>query len=370
MSMQARTKMHERLVEMIETSGPLSIADYMAHCLFDPKHGYYKSREPFGASGDFITAPEISQMFGELIAAWLLGAAQQLLPSGPILLAEIGPGRGTLMKDMLRTIVQIAPQMADRMQVAMIETSPRLVEIQKATLGASGFAISWHDNPQSLPDLPLLIVGNEIFDALPLRQYVKLGTEWRERMVALDDQHDLIFAAGAGSVDPSLLPPDAAHAPDGAIIELAPARMALMQQIAEKLRANGGAGLFFDYGYLKPAIGDSFQALRNHHFEHVLESPGIADLTSHVDFAALALTAQIAGLSHQTMTQGAFLLGMGLLQRAGSLGSGKSPEEQDAIAAQVERLAGPEQMGDLFKVLAIGPQGTAIAPFSITPKQA
>jgi SAM-dependent MidA family methyltransferase len=275
----------------------------------------------------------------------------------PVTLAEIGPGRGTLTKDMLRTLARLDPAFVSKATFAMIETSPRLRDIQKATLSGGGVSIAWHETIDTLAREPLLIVGNELFDAVPIRQFVHRGEGWRERMVGLDDDGQLAFFAGAGSVDAALLPPGAQSAPQGSIAEVAPARSALMQAIAERLAIDGGAGLFIDYGHAEPGFGDTLQAVRAHVYEDVLASPGEADLTAHVDFAALAATAREVGLAAHCTTQGDFLLRMGLLERAGLLGAKADEASREKISAAVERLAGPQAMGDLFKVLAVLPQG-------------
>ncbi|WP_256753088.1 class I SAM-dependent methyltransferase [Mesorhizobium sp. Mes31] len=358
------TRLKARIVDLIEALGPIPVNEYMALCLFDHADGYYTTREPFGTAGDFITAPEISQMFGELVAVWLY---QAWLASGrpmPVTIAEIGPGRGTLMKDMLRTLSRLDPDLANGAAFAMIETSPRLTEVQKQTLAATPFAVRWHETIDTLPQQTLLIVGNELFDAVPIRQFVRAGAGWRERMVGLDDGDNLGFFAGAGSVDPTLLPEDAAGAPQGAIVEVAPARAALMAAIAERIAAHGGAGLFLDYGHLQPGVGDTLQALRRHDHEDVLANPGEADLTTHVDFAALAAIVRAHGLDAHLSTQGHFLLGMGILERAGRLGADAAQEARQKIVDDVERLAGPQAMGELFKVLAVLPRGVAVRPFA------
>ncbi|TPN77544.1 class I SAM-dependent methyltransferase [Mesorhizobium sp. CU2] len=349
------TRLKERIVELIEAVGPMPVDEYMALCLFDPQNGYYTTREPFGAAGDFVTAPEISQMFGELVAVSLYQAWQSAGRPLPATFAEIGPGRGTLMKDMLRTWSRIDPALVGKASFALVETSPRLVEIQRQTLAGQSAELAWHQTIDTLPRQPLFIVGNELFDAVPIRQFVRAGESWRERMVGLDDNDALRFFAGAASLDPSLLPSDAADAPEGAIAELAPARAALMAAIAERIAAQGGTGLFIDYGHLRPGIGDTLQALRRHRHEDVLANPGEADLTSHVDFAALAAAVRPHGLDVETTTQGQFLLGMGLLERAGALGANADDQARQTISDAVERLAGPDAMGELFKVLKIGP---------------
>jgi SAM-dependent MidA family methyltransferase len=359
------TRLKRRIVELISALGPVPVSEYMALCLFDPQDGYYTTREPFGVEGDFTTAPEISQMFGELVAVWLYEAWNALGRPMPVTFAEIGPGRGTLMKDMLRTLSRLDAAFTANAAFAMIETSPRLVEIQKRTLAGSPATPDWHETVETLPDAPLIIVGNELFDAVPIRQFVRTDTGWRERMVGLDDDENLAFFAGAASLDPPLLPADAGEAPLGAIVELAPARSAMMTAIAERIARRGGAGLFIDYGYLRPATGDTLQALRRHRHEDVLASPGEADLTAHVDFAALAGIARAHGLGASAIDQGEFLLAMGLLERAGQLGRNAGQALRETLAGEVERLAGPQAMGQLFKVLAIVSGGLTLAPFPL-----
>ena len=355
------TALKERLQQLIGATGPISVAEYMAQCLLDPQHGYYTTREPFGAEGDFITAPEVSQMFGELVAVWLYTAWKACgAPEKPVL-AEIGPGRGTLMKDMLRTLTRLDPAFAGQARVALVEASGRLAEVQKATL--AGAKPQWYERVEDLPEGPFFIVGNELFDALPIRQFVKTKSGWRERLVGLDETGELAFFAGAGSLDGTLLPADAEAAPDGAIFETAPAREALIDTIAERLKRQGGAGLFIDYGFERSATGETLQAVKRHVYDDVLAHPGAADITSHVDFDALARVARRHGLACPLMTQGDFLLGLGLLERAGQLGAGKAADAQEAVRDAVERLAGPDQMGTLFKVLALLPEDVSVPPF-------
>jgi SAM-dependent MidA family methyltransferase len=349
------TLLKDKLKRLIAATGPISVADYMAQCLLDADHGYYTTREPFGSEGDFITAPEISQMFGELIGVWLYTAWRESgVPQKPVL-AEIGPGRGTLMKDMRRTLGKLDARFVAETRFALVEESERLKAVQQRTLAEGNLSAmpTWFSRIEDLPEGPLFIVGNELFDALPIRQFVKTANGWRERMVGLDDAGELAFFAGYGVPDETVLPPDAASAPEGAIFEWAPAREALMEVIAERLKRYGGAGLFIDYGFERSAIGDTLQAVKRHVYDDVLASPGEADITSHVDFGALARVAQGHGLSARLTTQGEFLLGLGLLERAGQLGAGKAAEAQEAIRDAVERLAGPDQMGTLFKVLMV-----------------
>jgi SAM-dependent MidA family methyltransferase len=357
------TALKRRIVDLIDALGPIPVSEYMALCLSDPRDGYYMTRDPFGRDGDFTTAPEISQMFGELIGAWVAATWGSVgRPAQPVI-AEIGPGRGTLIKDMVRTLAQIAPALRETARFFLVETSPKLRFVQGATLEGLGGRFDWVNGIDELPQAPLLIVGNELFDAIPIRQYVKAREGWRERMVDIDADDNLVFTVGAGSLDPALLPQDARGAADGAIVEIGPARTALMQMIAERIARDGGAGVFFDYGYKTPALGDTLQALLKHQYDDPLAHPGQADLTAHVDFAALAGTARSAGLDANLTAQGDFLLGLGLLERAGRLGAKGDDALRELIASQVERLAGPDAMGTLFKVLVMGPSGTSLPGF-------
>ncbi len=356
------TSLKQRISGLIAASDPISISDYMATCLFDPEYGYYTTREPFGATGDFTTAPEISQMFGELVAVWLYSAWHETGCLASPVLAEIGPGRGTLMKDMLRVFKRIDPAFITGASVILIETSPRLREVQKMTLSQSDIEIAWHESIATLPAAPLLIVGNELFDAIPMRQFTKLGNAWHERAIGLDANGNLAFVVGRATLETTLLPQEAMTSYEGAIFEFAPARSAVMEQISERIAASGGVGLFLDYGHLAPGIGDTLQALRCHQYEDALASPGEADLTSHVDFAALATAARAHGLAAHMATQGAFLLAVGLLERAVKLGANANETSYNKIFSDVERLISPDAMGDLFKVLAVVPTGTKV-PF-------
>lgn len=353
----------DRLRRLITAAGPIPVSDYMATCLFDAEAGYYTTREPFGAAGDFTTAPEISQMFGELLAVWVLSAWRAAGRPAPVTLAEIGPGRGTLMVDMLRTLDRLDPAFIALARIVLIEASPRLAEIQRQRLPKGGRTKPrWVGGISELGATPLIIVGNEIFDALPARQFVRTAKGWRERMVALDGDGELTFAAGPGAIDASLLPRGADEAQEGTIFEAAPARTALMDEIAAHIARHGGAGLFFDYGHLEPGFGDTLQAVRRHAHDDVLAHPGEADLTTHVDFSALAVAAKAHGLKARLSTQADFLLGMGLLERAGRLGAGADETTRERLTGEVERLAGPQAMGRLFKALAVSPQGLRLPP--------
>ncbi|MEK1852370.1 MAG: class I SAM-dependent methyltransferase [Phyllobacterium sp.] len=353
----------QRIIRQIEATGPISVADYMAMCLFDRDAGYYTTREPFGKDGDFITAPEVSQMFGELVGVWCVSAWQALGCPSEFVLCEMGPGRGTLMKDLIRAAQKIAPDFFAAAKIRLVEISQRLTQIQQSTLGDYKSVIQWNKRLSDIESAPLILVANELFDAIPSRQYVKTKGRFVERMLALNTGKNLVFAAGSGVIDQALLPPACDIAPEGSVFEIAPARSALMQEIAERIHRERGAALLFDYGHLQPGFGDTLQALSRHSSVDVLHIPGAADLTTHVDFYSLAQPARAEGCKTSAMTQGEFLIAMGLLDRAGALGQGKSANFQDQISADVERLAGPDQMGTLFKVLCVTDPATHIYPF-------
>lgn len=353
------TPLHDLLAARIATAGPMTVADYMAECLLHPEHGYYAAREPFGTAGDFITAPEISQLFGEIVGAVLVNAWRQAGRPSPFLIAEAGPGRGTLMADIVRT-ARVDRGFSDAAQIVLVEASARLRDVQRQTLGADAQRATWADTLDDLPDLPLFLIANEFFDALPIRQFVKTAKGWRERMVGLTDDSTLAFVAGASTLPDRDLPQGHAGAPEGAIFEIAPAREATAATIAASLAKRGGFALLIDYGHLQSGIGDTFQAMRDHAYVDPLAEPGLADLTSHVDFDALARAATAQGArSLPAMTQGAFLIDGGIIERAGALGAGKDAATQDAIHAAIARLCGEAdgQMGVLFKVLALAGQG-------------
>lgn len=345
----------DRLRREIRETGPMRISDYMMRCLLDPQDGYYTKATPFGRDGDFTTSPEISQMFGEIIGVWLRMMWQALDIDKRCMLVELGPGRGTLMADILR-VIAADKAMAHGLRVALVEASPRLRKTQAETLANSGFEISWLDGLADLPDEPILLVANEFFDALPIRQLVKTAQGWQERAVGLDENEAFCFTMRPANVDTSVLPKTGGQQPEGALFEYAPAREAVVAEIARRIADHGGAALLIDYGHVRSGFGDTFQAMRRHAYVDPLDDPGLADLTSHVDFERLAAVAQAAGAkAHPTLTQGDFLLAMGMERRAGALGAGKSDTVQDDIVAAVQRLAGtgPGEMGNLFKVLAL-----------------
>ncbi|MBB5752012.1 class I SAM-dependent methyltransferase [Prosthecomicrobium pneumaticum] len=353
---EAPTPLARRLALRIAADGPITVAAYMEACLGDPEHGYYARREPFGTAGDFVTAPEISQMFGELIGLWAIERWRAIGRPEAFVLAELGPGRGTLMADLLRA-ARIEPGFLAAARIVLVETSARLRAIQSATL--AGHAVLWRDEVAALPGGPLIAVANEFFDALPIRQFERTEAGIAERMVGLRDGA-LVFGLRPGARLDASREARLAAAPAGSVLEIAPAGERLAALLGARIARSGGALLAIDYGH-GGGFGDTLQALRRHAYDPPLAHPGEADLTAHVDFAALAAAAAGAGgRPEQLETQGGFLLRHGLLERAGRLGAGKDGAIQEAIRAAVERLAGPRAMGELFKVLAV--HGTAVGP--------
>jgi NADH dehydrogenase [ubiquinone] 1 alpha subcomplex assembly factor 7 len=335
------------LIRRIEETGPITLADYMAECLFHPTHGYYTTREPFGTQGDFTTAPEISQMFGELLGLCLAQAWLDQGSHAPFTLAELGPGRGTLMADVLRA-TRTVPGFHASMQVRLVEASPRLRHLQKTAL--KGYEIAWTDDLSALPAAPLFLLANEFFDALPIRQFTRQGQAWAETMVGVTDG-TLTF--GRSSPAPlGLLAHRLADTADGDIVEICSAAVPMAATIGHHIAQHGGAALIVDYGDWQ-SNGDTFQALRRHAFTNPLSEPGLADLTAHVDFAALAAAAHLARAAFTT--QGAFLTALGIDARAAALAQRLQGEALDSHHKALHRLTAPDQMGQLFKVLALSP---------------
>ncbi len=340
------TPLAQVLAARIRAHGPMSLADYMAECLLHPAHGYYTTQNPFGAQGDFITAPEISQMFGELLG---LSLAQAWLDQGapdPFTLAELGPGRGTLMADMLRA-TKAVPGFHAAMRVVLVEASARLRAIQAQSL--QGYQPMWADSVQDLPRHPLFLVANEFFDALPIRQFQRAGLGWRERLVGLSGEAQ---AFGLGPVVPIAgLTDRLADTAEGDIVELCPQAPAIMAEIAARM-ADKGAALIIDYGGWR-SLGDTFQAVQAHQSVDPFAAPGQADLTAHVDFAALAASAH--PVAHAYTTQGALLSALGIAQRSARLAQNLSGAALQSHLAATQRLTAPAEMGTLFKVLALHP---------------
>jgi len=357
------TPLAAALRKRIAGGGPISVHDYMDACLTDRRAGYYTTRQPLGADGDFVTAPEISQMFGELISIWAATMWHAMGEPAGIIVAELGPGRGTLLADALR-VFKAVPGMVDGLSVALVETSPVLRDVQRETLRDSPAPLQWCERLEAIPHGPLILIANEFIDALPVRQMVREGDAWRERMVALADTGGFAFSAGAhvhpDAVPTSLRDTDAA---DGAIVETRPAASSLLSTLAGRAKQAPVAALFADYGHAEPGIGDTLQAVHRHRFTDPLAMPGEADLTAHVDFAALKDSATALGLAaFGPMPQGEFLLKLGLAARCERLLRNATDDQKAALLSGAARLADPRQMGLLFKVLLLQSDGLAPPP--------
>jgi SAM-dependent MidA family methyltransferase len=340
------TPLGQLIAGRIAAQGPMRLDDYMALCLGHPEHGYYTGRDPLGGAGDFTTAPEISQMFGEIVGAW---AAQVWLDQGrphPVILAELGPGRGTLMRDALRAAV-VLPGFREAARVWLVETSPALRARQAEAL--AGVEASWVARVDDLPEGPLIVLANEFFDALPVRQFQRADALWRERLVLLG-REGLALAWSAPRPDAGL---DARFEPvaDGAVVEVSAAAEAVAATLAQRIAQRGLAALAVDYGAWD-GIGDTLQAVADHAPTDPLEAPGAADLTTHVRFRAL-VEAAAAVRAYGPVPQGVFLERLGITARARALARGRPEATVAAIAAEHRRLTHPEDMGNLFQVLAL-----------------
>lgn len=345
--------LRQRLATRLALSGPMTVADYMSEALGNPRHGYYRSRDPLGTKGDFITAPEINQIFGELIGAWLAQRWQALGSPARVILTELGPGRGTLMADALRATRAVAG-FHQALDLHLVDINPALQEAQRLAL-ASYATPRWHDAFANVPDdAPLLLIANEFFDALPIRQLQRTERDWRERLVALQDEALRFVLAPGPSPFASLLAPELMPAAPGAIAELCLPARALVRDIAERLARQRGAALIVDYGYAPPRLGDSLQAVADHKKVDPLTAPGKADLSAHVDFFALARSAEAAGAAaYGPVTQGDFLRSLGIDQRLAALRQRADATQVAVLESGVARLIAPEQMGTLFKALAL-----------------
>jgi NADH dehydrogenase [ubiquinone] 1 alpha subcomplex assembly factor 7 len=345
----------EQLARRIRLAGPLSVAEYMAEALGHPQHGYYTQRDPFGLAGDFVTAPEISQMFGELLGAWCAAVWQSMGCPRPVRLVELGPGRGTLMADALRATRKVEG-FHETTDLHMVETSPvlRARQAEALRVAAARIAPTWHDLFEDVPPGPLLLVTNELFDALPIHQFEYRGGRWHERVVTLDQtEHRLVFGWRAPGPVLALatLPPVPR---DGAVVEVCPAGISLAAAIGRRVVRDGGAALIIDYGHDGSAFGDSLQAVRRHEKHHVLVEPGAADLAAHVDFGALGRAARETGATvYGPIAQNTLLKRLGIHHRAAALARNATPAQAADLRAATERLLHLEQMGTLFKAIAI-----------------
>lgn len=351
-----------QIAQLISSQGPVSVERFMQMAV----EAYYAQGTAFGRSGDFVTAPEISQVFGELIGGWCAVMWTGLGKPATFHLVELGPGRGTLMADLLRAAGHL-PGFLQAARLHLVETSRRLRDRQGSAL--KNFEPSWHAHLDGVPDdAPLILVANEFLDALPIRQFVKQEDGWHERLVAGTPAGDLEFQT---AMEPETAPPLAPHvltAPTGSIAEACPQALKLVDRLGDRFNKNGGAALFIDYGPLESGPGDSLQAVKGHSFAKVLDEPGSTDLTAHVDFAALARRARKAKLkAWEAVPQGVWLQRLGILERTRQLAAQAKGKQRSLLVSGTRRLIDPQEMGTLFKVFALTPLACSIPPgFEVT----
>jgi NADH dehydrogenase [ubiquinone] 1 alpha subcomplex assembly factor 7 len=349
------TPLEAELKRMIAEDGPIPLARYMALCLSHPVHGYYVRRDPLGAAGDFVTAPEISQMFGELLGLWAAAVWQQMGAPPRMLLVELGPGRGTLMADALRA-ARVVPGFGAAVAVHLVETSPALRERQRQALDGYALPIAWHEDVAQLPDGPMVVLANEFFDALPVSQAVRAPDGWHERMVGLDRAGRLALALHPQPLPcfQALLPPGLSDTRPGALFEWRADHE--VAELCGRLQNFGGAALVIDYGHVESGLGDTLQAVHRHAFADPLAAPGEADLTAHVDFAALGRAARRAGAGlHGPLALRDFLHRLGIEARAAKLRASATAAQAADVDRALARLTGtaPGEMGALFKAMAL-----------------
>lgn len=344
----------DRLKAEIAQSGPISVADYMVRCLHDPQDGYYATRPALGGGGDFITAPLVSQMFGELIGLWAVETWTRLGKPERFRLVEMGPGDGTLMSDLLRA-VRLAPDFVAAAELWLVDASEPLKEAQAQKLG--GYRPRWSPRLGGVPGgAPMVLIANELFDCLPARQFVQTPGGWVERLIGLGGDGELVFG---------LAPSEHGQAPEpGAmILEASPAQDALGAEIGARIAADGGAALIIDYGRSVAEFGDTLQALKGHEKVDPLAFPGESDLTVHVDFPGVIVAARAAGAEASgPVPQGQFLGRLGIQHRAEALTAAR-PDRSMTINRQLARLCAPDQMGELFKAVCIHRPGFAAPGF-------
>ncbi|HEY5409477.1 MAG TPA: SAM-dependent methyltransferase [Caulobacteraceae bacterium] len=341
----------DRLKAQIRLEGPMTIAQYMTACLHDPQAGYYAVRPRLGAEGDFITAPLVSQMFGELIGLWCAETWSRMGRPSRVILAEVGPGDGALIGDALRAL-RLAPEFLAAAELWLVEPSAPLATRQTEALAGAPLAPRWTGALTKLPaDAPLILIANEVLDCLPARQFVRTPEGWAERLVGLDEAGALAFGLARRSLDRAL-----PEAEPGSVLEIAAAQEAFAAEIGRRVSSQGGAALLIDYGRTAPGFGDTFQALKGHQKRSPLETPGEADLTVHADFPAVLSAARAEGAEVAILTQRELLLRLGVVQRAEALALAQ-PDRAGQIGRQLDRLIGEDQMGGRFKAACIHAPG-------------
>jgi NADH dehydrogenase [ubiquinone] 1 alpha subcomplex assembly factor 7 len=349
-----RTPLENEIRRLIAVAGPMPVGDYMRLCLTHPQYGYYLTRDPIGAAGDFTTAPEISQMFGELIGLWMASVWRQMGAPENVRVVELGPVRGTMMSDALRAAA-IVKDFHAAIVLHLVEVSPKLKELQQRRLQGLEIPMLWHADLADVPGGPSIIVANEFIDALPVHQAIKQAGGWHQRTVEIAADGNLAMSTAHDPLPlfEATLPPGLRQSPEGSIYEWRSDSVAL--EIGRRVRSDGAA-LIIDYGHAWHGLGETLQAVAEHAFVDPLHAPGRADLTAHVDFLALAQSAEIiGGRVHGPISQRDFLGRLGIDKRAAALKARASAEQAVEIDRALSRLTAPgaESMGELFKVVAV-----------------
>jgi len=357
------TALQREIRRLITTTGPMPVADYMRLALTHPRYGYYITRDPLGAAGDFITAPEISQMFGELIGLWMAEVWRLMGAPENVRVVELGPGRGTLLLDALRA-ARLSPGFREAIVLHLVEVSPTLQKMQQQRLQTLDVPALWHPTLEDVPGGPAIVVANEFIDALPVHQAVRQADGWHERVVEIGADGKLCFGTARDALPhfETSLPRPLRGSPIGSIFEWRDDRIAL--ELGRRVRSQGAA-LILDYGHVKYGLGDTLQAVAGHAYVDPLQSPGEADLTAHVDFEALAQSAEsIGGRIHGPILQREFLLRLGIEQRAATLKAIAPRDKALEIELAASRLtaSGAQGMGELFKALAIADPKLGVLP--------
>jgi NADH dehydrogenase [ubiquinone] 1 alpha subcomplex assembly factor 7 len=354
--------LHDDIAARIRARGTIPVAEYMGLAA----EAYYAAQNPFGAKGDFTTAPEISQMFGEMIGAWLVDVWMQMGKPESVKLVELGPGRGTLAADIMRTI-SAWPDFRTAVTLHLVETSARLKQMQAQAL--AGHNVGWYDSFDEVPEGICFVVANEFFDALPVHQLRKTESGWQERHVGYDAEKDAFFfttAPLAFEIE-GLMPEDFTNAPAGSIFEISPAGLSIMEKVSARIARHGGAALVVDYGHTQPGLGDTLQAVAHHKYADPLEDPGGRDITAHVDFGTLATVASKYAAVSGPVSQGQFLITLGIEARAQKLCENATDAQRQDIMSALCRLVAPKEMGRLFKVIALTSKEEAIEPAGFNP---
>ena len=362
--MAIQTPLEVEIRRRIEAAGPMPVDEYMGLCLADAEHGYYMTRDPLGRRGDFITAPEVSQMFGELIGLWMTTVWKQMGSPSQVNVIELGPGRGTLMKDAMRAAL-VATGFREAVSIHLVEISPVLEEMQERTLEPLAMPMFWHPELANVPEGPAIVIANEFFDALPIKQAIKGDNAWHERRIGIGDDGKLFFAADSEIIPhfDRLLPPAVRAAPAQSIFEWRADGAAI--ELGKRVAKGGGAALVIDYGHALSAIGDTLQAVGQHAYADPLVAPGTVDLTAHVDFQPLIRAVEAMGAqSYGPIEQGLFLRRLGIETRAATLKAKANRGVANEIDAALARLIGQGRtgMGSLFKVAALAHPKLGVSP--------